>query len=116
MCLYGWPQHTTAYSRWLTPGGRLHGLNPRCPAIFSCVPKPSPAADPALATVLRRLRSERGESQEAIAYKAGLTAGSLTRIELGQSSPEWATIRRIAAALDVSLSELAAAVEVQEQG
>ena len=70
-------------------------------------------ADPALAAVLRRLRLEHGESQEALAFKSGLTSGSLTRIELGQSSPEWATVRRIIDALGVTLTELAAAVEAE---
>lgn len=61
--------------------------------------------------MLRGLRQDRGETQEALGYRAGITAGSLARIELGQSSPEWATVRRIAAALDVSLVELATRVE-----
>lgn len=74
-------------------------------------PVPSGAPDPALAAVLRRLRLERGSTQEALAYRSGITTGSLARIELGQASPAWTTVRRIAAALDVSLVELAAAVE-----
>jgi transcriptional regulator with XRE-family HTH domain len=69
------------------------------------------APDPALATVLRRLRLERCTTQEALAYRSGITTGSLARIELGQASPAWATVREIAAALDVSLVELAATVE-----
>jgi transcriptional regulator with XRE-family HTH domain len=75
------------------------------------MPSLSPKADPALAAVLRRLRQDRGLSQEALAYQAEITAGSLARIELGQSSPEWATVRRIAGALGVSLVDLAAKVE-----
>jgi transcriptional regulator with XRE-family HTH domain len=75
------------------------------------VPSPSRKADPALGPVLKRLRTERGLSQEALAYQAGLTSGSLARIELGQASPEWSTVRRIAKALDVSLVDLAARVE-----
>lgn len=74
------------------------------------VPRHS-APDPALAAVLRRLRLERGATQEALAYRSGITTGSLARIELGQASPAWATVREIAAALDVSLVELAEAVE-----
>jgi transcriptional regulator with XRE-family HTH domain len=69
------------------------------------------APDPTLATVLRRLRVERGTTQEALAYRSGITTGSLARIELGQASPAWTTVREIAQALDVSLVELAAAVE-----
>lgn len=33
--------------------------------------------------------------------------------ELGQASPEWATVRRIADAVDVPLTELAALVEAE---
>jgi transcriptional regulator with XRE-family HTH domain len=69
------------------------------------------APDPALAAVLRRLRVERGTTQEALAYRSGITTGSLARIELGQASPAWTTVRQIALALDVSMSELAKAVE-----
>jgi transcriptional regulator with XRE-family HTH domain len=49
---------------------------------------------------------------EATAYR-GITTRSLARIELGQSSPAWDTVGTIARALDVTLSELAAAVEVK---
>ena len=69
------------------------------------------APDPALAAVLRRLRVERGATQEALAYRSGITTGSLARIELGQASPAWTTVCQIARALDVSMAELAAAVE-----
>lgn len=69
------------------------------------------APDPALAAVLRRLRVERGTTQEALAYRSGITTGSLARIELGQASPAWTTVRQIAVALDVSMAELAEAVE-----
>jgi len=74
------------------------------------MPRPL-APDPALAAVLRRLRLERGSTQEALAYRSGITTGSLARIELGQASPAWVTVRSIASALDVTLVELAAAIE-----
>jgi XRE family transcriptional regulator, regulator of sulfur utilization len=77
------------------------------------MPRSSPTADRALAAVLRRLREERGESQEVIAFHAGLTTGTLARIELGQANPAWTTVRRIAKALDTSLADLAATVEAQ---
>jgi len=70
-----------------------------------------PEPDPALASVLRRIRLERGATQETLAYRSGITTGSLARIELGQASPAWTTVRRIAAALEVTMVELAAAVE-----
>lgn len=43
--------------------------------------------------------------------RSGISTGAIARIELGQSSPAWVTVRQIAEALGVSLSELAAAVE-----
>ena len=65
----------------------------------------------ALAAALRGLREDRGLTQEALAHEAGVTVGTLSKIELGQASPAWATVRQIAEALDVTLMELAAAVE-----
>ncbi len=75
------------------------------------MPSPSARADPHLAAVLRELRKDRGLSQEALGHQARITAGSLARIELGQASPEWSTVRRIADALGVSMVDLAARVE-----
>jgi transcriptional regulator with XRE-family HTH domain len=74
------------------------------------VPKPS-KRDCALAIVLRRLREQRGQSHEQLGYRAGLTAGALARIELAQSAPAWATVLDIAHALELSLVDLATAVE-----
>jgi transcriptional regulator with XRE-family HTH domain len=75
------------------------------------VPKRDQPPDPALGKVLRRLREERGESRESLAYRSGLTTGSLAEIELGRANPSWATVRAICAALEVSLVDLAAQVE-----
>jgi transcriptional regulator with XRE-family HTH domain len=70
--------------------------------------------DSALAAVLRELREASGRSQEDVAHIVGLTVGSYARIERGQSNPTWSTVRRIAAALGVSLGELGVAVEARE--
>jgi DNA-binding XRE family transcriptional regulator len=70
-----------------------------------------PGPDEALAAALREMREERAESQEALAHRVGIAAGSLARIELGQASPAWVTVRQIARALNVSMRELGAAVE-----
>jgi transcriptional regulator with XRE-family HTH domain len=79
--------------------------------MFLCVPaSPSPTADQTLAAVLRSSRKERGMTQEAVAFNAGLTTRTYQKIERGHTSPEWATVRRIAQALDVGLVELAEAV------
>jgi transcriptional regulator with XRE-family HTH domain len=68
-------------------------------------------ADQSLARTLRRLRHERGSTQEDLAHSAGLTVAALARIERGQASPRWTTVRRIIGALEISLAELAGEVE-----
>jgi len=75
---------------------------------------PRPTADRALAAVLRRLRTERGLSQEGLAHASGLTTAAYSRIEGALSSPGWSTVRRIAEALHVSMAELGAAVDREE--
>jgi transcriptional regulator with XRE-family HTH domain len=72
---------------------------------------PRPKPDPALSATVRRLREAKGLTLEALAFKSGVTVGSLARIELAQSSPNWDSFVRIALALDLSISDLAAAVE-----
>jgi transcriptional regulator with XRE-family HTH domain len=57
------------------------------------------------------MRSERGLTREALAFRSGITVGSLARIELGQAVPGWDTVRRLATGLDISMVELSAAVE-----
>ncbi|HXN38212.1 MAG TPA: helix-turn-helix transcriptional regulator [Solirubrobacteraceae bacterium] len=72
--------------------------------------------DPALAATLRRMREERGITREALAFKTGITTGSLARIELGQSVPGWGTVRLLVKALDITLAELGEAVEGTPEG
>jgi DNA-binding XRE family transcriptional regulator len=60
---------------------------------------------------VRGLRADSGATQEDVAYKAGITTASLSRIERGEANPAWTTVRRILSALDISLAELVAAVE-----
>ena len=80
--------------------------------IVRAVPRSIPP-DPALAAALRRLREDSGMAQEALAFRSGISTGAIARIELGQASPAWVTVRRIINALDVSLAELAEAIESQ---
>jgi transcriptional regulator with XRE-family HTH domain len=70
--------------------------------------------DVALARTLRRLREERGMTREVVAVEAGLSVGTLARLELGESSPRWTTVRRVAVVLSLTMSELAVAVEATE--
>jgi DNA-binding XRE family transcriptional regulator len=73
----------------------------------------SPDPDQALAAVLKRMREERKITQETLAYNAGLSVGTLGRIEVARTAPSWDSVCRIIDALDVSLSELAAAIEAE---
>jgi transcriptional regulator with XRE-family HTH domain len=62
---------------------------------------------PALGKAIRQLREKRGATQEALAYEAGVTTGTLSLIERGQSNPAWGTIQGIAGALGTSMGDLA---------
>jgi transcriptional regulator with XRE-family HTH domain len=62
---------------------------------------------PALGKAIRQLREKRGATQEALAYEAGVTTGTLSLIERGQSNPAWGTVKGIAKALGVSMGDLA---------
>jgi transcriptional regulator with XRE-family HTH domain len=70
--------------------------------------------NPALAAVLRRLRHQSGLTQEALAFRSGVTIATLSRIERDLVDPAWSKIRAVATALGMSLEELGAAIE-QEQ-
>ncbi len=79
------------------------------------MPKRSDRADPALGAALLAIRKKAGRSQEDVAIRAGTTAGTLARIELAQTSPEWRTVRSIATELGIGLRQLAVAVEKAER-
>jgi transcriptional regulator with XRE-family HTH domain len=79
-----------------------------------------PPVDRALAAVLRRIREDRGLSQEAVARKADISVVTLARIEGSpdtptKTSPAWATVSAIAAAMSLPLEELGRLVERQRQ-
>lgn len=71
-------------------------------------------ADPALAAGLRRLRVDRDWTQEHLAHEAGLTLGTVGKIERGEMNPSWLVIRSFATAFGISPLELVAAVEAEE--
>jgi len=70
--------------------------------------------DAHLAEAIRELRRERERTQEDVAHDAGLTLGSYGEIERGRANPAWTTVRRIADALEIDVSQLAALVEARE--
>ena len=62
---------------------------------------------PALGAAVKRLREQRGTTQEALAYEAGITTGTLSQLERGISNPSWGTLKAITGALDISMVDLA---------
>jgi transcriptional regulator with XRE-family HTH domain len=76
---------------------------------------PSDKSQPALGKAIRRLREKKGLTQEAVAHDAGITTATLGVIERGLSNPTWATLKGIAAALDVSMVEIARSTERLER-
>lgn len=71
--------------------------------------------NPALGTVLKRLREERELTQEDVAFAAGLNVSGLSKIERGHNDPLWTTVERIAAALDVSLGGVVETLEAEDR-
>jgi len=71
-------------------------------------------AQPALGKAIRQMRQSQDATLETLAASAGITPNMLSLIERGEGNPTWATVRGIAAALDVSVSTLARAAEKLE--
>lgn len=59
-----------------------------------------------LAKRLKELRSEKGLSQEELAYRSEITLSQIARIETVRINPTVSTIFKIARTLEVPLSEL----------
>jgi transcriptional regulator with XRE-family HTH domain len=78
-------------------------------SVSSMPPRESPDAE--LARAVRTLREQRGLTQEGLAHEAGLTFGSVSKIETARSNPAWTTVRHIAKALGVSMAELGRLVD-----
>ena len=72
---------------------------------------PRTEPQPGLGKAIKRLRTERGLSQEEVGLRAEIHPTWISHIESGRNNPAWGSVRRIAAALDVRLSELAALAE-----
>lgn len=71
--------------------------------------------DPALGRAIRRLREQRGMTQEELATHSGMTFGTVSRLESAKTAPAWATIRALIETLNCSLRDLAVEVERQER-
>ncbi len=72
---------------------------------------PTSEPDPALAAVLKALRQRKNATQEDVAHDARTAVSTLQAIENARSEPGWQTVRRIVAALDVTMTELGEAID-----
>jgi len=64
---------------------------------------------------VRQLREQHGWSQEALAERADLNRSYVGELERGQAIPSLLTIKKLALALDLSLTNLMAHAERIEQ-
>lgn len=70
---------------------------------------------PGLGAAVRQLRQARGLSQEKVARRSGLHLTWINRVENGHTNPTWGSIKRLAAALAVTLGELATLAEEKDR-
>jgi DNA-binding XRE family transcriptional regulator len=76
-------------------------------------PRGSP--NQALAIAIRSRREAQATSQEEAAHRARLTTGTFGLIERGKTNPTWTTVQQIAAALELTVADLATLVEEIER-
>ena len=55
---------------------------------------------------LKKLRAERGMTQEVLAEKAGISRSYIARLELGQQDPTLGTLEKLVKALKVPVAKL----------
>lgn len=75
---------------------------------------PRTEPQPALGAAIKQRREELGLSQEELGHAAGIHPTWISHIESGRNNPAWGSVKRIAAALDLKVSELAARAEELE--
>jgi|HubBroStandDraft_6_1064221.scaffolds.fasta_scaffold1712747_1 transcriptional regulator with XRE-family HTH domain len=74
-----------------------------------------PDANAMLGRVIRRLRTERGISQEGLAAISGIDRTFMGEIERGEANPSFDVLQRIASGLKVRLSELIQQYETENK-
>jgi transcriptional regulator with XRE-family HTH domain len=71
----------------------------------------SPAFQAALGLAVKARRQELGITQEQLANDTGLHQRWISNVETGKRNPSYGSLRRLAAGLDLSASELLARAE-----
>jgi len=69
----------------------------------------------ALGRALRELRKQAGLTQKELGTRAGANDTYISQVETGRRDIRWSTVTRLLIALDVTITDLAAAVERQGQ-
>ena len=67
----------------------------------------------AFGEVLQRIRTERGLTQDSLAVHAGTERSHISALERAEKAPSFATLLKLAAALDMSAAQLVDLVEQQ---
>jgi transcriptional regulator with XRE-family HTH domain len=71
----------------------------------------SPTAQFALGKAVKRRREQLGLTQEAVSLRAELHQRWISNIENGKRNPSYSSLRRLAAGLELPVSELVARAE-----
>jgi transcriptional regulator with XRE-family HTH domain len=66
-----------------------------------------PDPQPGLGHAIRKLRTDRGWSQEELGHRSEIHPTWISHLESGRVNPTWGNMRRVAAGLGVSLAVLA---------
>lgn len=72
---------------------------------------PTPNLQLAFGRALRQVRTDRGLSQEELAFESEVHRTYISELERGQKNPSLATVERLSHALGVKVSELIAGAE-----
>lgn len=75
---------------------------------------PRTEPQPSLGQAIKQIRQEQGLSQEELGHRAEIHPTWISHIESGRNNPAWGSVRRIAAALGLKVSELATRAEELE--
>lgn len=63
---------------------------------------------------IRKLREDKGYSQETLGYKANLHRNYISSLELAQKNPTYTTLIKLAKALEVTVVDLISVEEGEE--